>query len=576
MFREKIALILVVMLLTAMLLACDVLDDETDGDVTDGDLNSVVRMVDAGDSFELGFSEGTEEYHILPFWPVETESSTGYTIEEGEAPQIDGDDSVDGDDIADGDTADGDSFEDGDSSLFSRVRMQPVSAFEQAKPAWISEAGYQRLLTRQQTDKSLRERGRRLLMEGRYTGEQLLKRQAKRARLMVDCGAGEVEWKGSCQSDFDVTFMDFNESTQDIHVQVRAVGEHVALAVDEDDAASFSESDIQSIVEKFDSVVYPRDQFFFGSSTIDGTDWTDADQNGVHLLIATHLVNDAGVAGFFNPADFADAGVSGATGNAADILWIQLPQSADDLGSILGTVGHEYYHLMMFGIKGGKYGAAEEVWLDENLAHFAEDASGYGIDNIATTAAFLSDASAVSWAFSEDSVETRGMGFLFMRYLFEQQGGASYSSTDGGALTDNGGAAFLTSLVRTSDTGFDAVKAALDISWDQAFFNWMAAVSLDDLSISDSSKYAYDELYDDPITGQQIGVCTNCSRTTAEGQSVTFMGFSNDYSEELSDYNDGVLTSTGLNCWIAKGDSNRYFSTTGEDADVAFAVVRVK
>ena len=196
------------------------------------------------------------------------------------------------------------------------------------------------------------------------------------------------------------------DATQDpVRTVVRAVAEHVALAVDVDaPAGGFDEATLQGLADEFDQVIYPTDRSYFG-------DPADLDGNGRVLLVLTPRVNaltprgsTAIVGGFFLPIDLVDAGDAAGSGvqgpdgqtcpasNEGELLYLPVPdpqgvysdaQRADQvLRPDRNAMAHELQHLISteqrLVLGGGDFGSVEEVWLGEGLSHIAEEVVGLG------------------------------------------------------------------------------------------------------------------------------------------------------------------------------------------------------
>jgi|GEM_PF-5490479 len=515
-------------------------DIDTDGDV-DGDVGEVVAKYNSGDTATLKFTSGDEVYQIVPYFASTVESEAGYSITVG------------------------DSSANGTAGKIKKT----ARSFRSAKPEWISEVRYRQVLARQKWSVLQHQLKKQVAAKGVFN-QDVFKSAKINAKLSSECASDELYRDGVCTNEFDLTFMDFDEDETEITVQVKAKGEHVAVVVDSDDTVA--QADIDNILNKFDTIIYPRNQFFSGGSTFDGIDYVDRDGDGMHMIVLTHLVNDMDAVGLFNPADF------GPDLNVSDILYVVLPDADNPMESILGTIAHEYYHMLMYGIKRAKFGTLETLWLDEDLAHLFEDVSGYGGDNLDITAAYLESPANTTWAFSFDNQETeaRGMGYLIMRYLFEQKGGVTYSSSNAADITDNGGATFIASLLQTDNKGFDAIDDALSgsDSWKNSFFDWLAAVSLDETSMNAGSKYGYNAIETDSITGQKRGVCTHCSRDSIYGYTVDFDGLS---TTALSGgKTDGIVSASGAVANKLTGNSDQEIVLQADDDDILFGVFRVK
>ncbi len=518
-------------------------DDDADGD--EDIVPASIETVNVGDQIVLGFESGTEEYRVVPFWAIDEDSNIDFTLTLGEAPE-------------------GSENENEDSGPAAKQRIQQ----HRNGPVAISQKAYDRLQRRFAWDHKMRMEERRIRAEGKVR-KQMQRKLSLRGKLSSECGDLEVVRGGECAGSFDLDFTDFENNTSTITVNVKGKGTHCSVVVDSND--DVAQADIDQIVSMFDNVIYPRDHFFYGPSEIDGKDWADADGDGLRMIVLSSKVNESGAVGLFNPNDFDTES------NNADLFWVVVPDSENPLDSVFGTVAHEYLHMLVFAVKALKNDTDESLWLNESMAHTMEDCSGFGIDNIYTVAEFLNDEGfkEMSMAFSGDALAARAMGFLFLRYLYEQKGGVEYDTSDGSAVTDKGGAAFLKSLMDTDEVGFEALNTALGGDWKDHFFNYVAAIILDDLPIANEAKYSYQDPYDDPITGQQIGVCTNCTRTGADGGTVTFAGLNSE--DPFEDEYEASINATGVDAFTVTGDVGTIAIDTEADEDtLQFGIIRVK
>jgi len=154
---------------------------------------------------------------------------------------------------------------------------------------------------------------------------------------------------------------------------VMAVGTHTIVA--QDDAASgdgLTSSDFATIAANVDATVYPVDIVHFGSPS-------DIDGNGRVILyytsqVSTLTTGDAAiVGGFFFRGDLFPTSTCKAS-NQAEILYLAPNAPA-------GAIAHVLEHLINAGnhIRTNS-DAFEEPWLDEGLAHAAEDFVGRAAD----------------------------------------------------------------------------------------------------------------------------------------------------------------------------------------------------
>lgn len=257
---------------------------------------------------------------------------------------------------------------------------------------------------------------------------------------------------GTCASVIEIKFYGNGPNAETVTANVVKVGKKGAIVVDQADAASVSVADATTLLTRFDDHIAPRDHQFFGEPLVNGK---DRDGNGVVLFFMTKRVGRLmpDLVGYFFPDDMRPV-ADVAHSNAADILYLEPPGPNVSLDALSGTIAHEYVHLISFTAKVLVNGSdQEEVWLDEGLATFAEDISGYGIDAFANIGAFLADVGSTSLT-GNDSLPTRGFAHLTVRYLYEQAGGAELGPAGAGS---GGGVTAIRSMVQTAKTGMDAL-----------------------------------------------------------------------------------------------------------------------
>jgi hypothetical protein len=158
-------------------------------------------------------------------------------------------------------------------------------------------------------------------------------------------------------------------------------------------AGGFSYEDYRRFAITFDTLVAPVDEAAFGTPT-------DIDRNGKVLIFFTRAVNELTPAGanfyyggFFHPRDLApklgpdpsSARDDCPASNEREMFYMFVP---DPNGAVngnvrrfgfvdsvtIGTLAHEYQHLINAGRRGYVNNAIdEEVWLNEGLSHIAEE-----------------------------------------------------------------------------------------------------------------------------------------------------------------------------------------------------------
>lgn len=189
---------------------------------------------------------------------------------------------------------------------------------------------------------------------------------------------------------------------------VKYVSQHAIVVSDVNSPpGGFSNADFKAIGDEFDQLIYPTDVGYFGTPT-------DLDDNGHIYIYYTPAVNkltpagQAGttgyVGGFFFAGDLFPPTAAGClSSNQGEIFYLLAPDAGAVNGNSFtttfvrqitrGTVAHEFQHMIN---SGNRYASPvlqqfEATWLDEGLAHFAEDAVGRAkagfADNVAVGSA---------------------------------------------------------------------------------------------------------------------------------------------------------------------------------------------
>ena len=170
------------------------------------------------------------------------------------------------------------------------------------------------------------------------------------------------------------------------HVSQRAI----ILQDDASPANGFTSADFQAIASEFDNLIYATDTSYFGTGS-------DEDANGRIVILYTPEVNKATprgstslLAGFFWAGDlFPRTGSGGCNqSNVGELFYLLVPdptgvfsnarQVSDVREKTRGTVAHEFQHMLNAGSRLNNPAVRdfEDVWLDEGLAHMAEELVG--------------------------------------------------------------------------------------------------------------------------------------------------------------------------------------------------------
>ncbi|MEW5916281.1 MAG: Ig-like domain-containing protein [Gemmatimonadota bacterium] len=296
-----------------------------------------------------------------------------------------------------------------------------------------------------------------------------------------------------------------------IRAVVKAVGNKAVIVQDiTAPAGGFTTQDFQDIVREFDQTVLATDTAYFGTPT-------DRNNDGVIVILYTPEVNKLtpqGSTGFtagfffradmFTKAEFQQAGQRCDTTNEQELFYVLTP---DPTGSIngnvrstatvrqttRGTIAHELEHMLNQGVRMFIQGAnLEHVWLDEAMAHFAEEAVGrvtrgfsdFRELNFADVSANADDYNAYFrqnfgrfrlWMFRPDTssptssraateLAPRGAGWALVRYAIDKH-------------SNQNARAFTRALVRGPQTNVANLMARIGggLSFASFLGNWMVA-----------------------------------------------------------------------------------------------------
>ncbi|MFQ5510733.1 MAG: IPT/TIG domain-containing protein [Candidatus Krumholzibacteriia bacterium] len=203
---------------------------------------------------------------------------------------------------------------------------------------------------------------------------------------------------------------------------------------------AFTQADYDAFGAQFDDQIFPTDSTLFGKPS-------DIDNNQRVAILFTPEVNlltpagsaqtDGFISGFFLLNDIVPGLVPAGTSNSMEIFYAMVPDPNSQFGNpfdkqrvtgiIPSTLAHEFEHMISFGFRFSAFGifGLQETWLEEGMAHMAEDLNGFDTSNKGRADLYLPDPGAVS-LMGGDTLEQRGGIFLFLRYLGDQLGTPIY------------------------------------------------------------------------------------------------------------------------------------------------------
>jgi hypothetical protein len=248
------------------------------------------------------------------------------------------------------------------------------------------------------------------------------------------------------------------------------VGRRVQVYVASEDIDLVACAAVEDVITTFDDRIYPMAREHLGAAR-------DVDGDGRFTVLLSSWLDHLGdgrhaVDGFVKVADL-DATVPAPFGNHCDMMYLN---AALPSGPYLRTVlAHEYMHAVVYSHKtldqsdGIELGPEEEEWLDEAIAHLAEEQHGFSSSNIDyRVSAFLSKPERYQLVVDDyfaanlfRSHGNRGSTYLFLRWC-----------------VDRYGPELIPRLIRSPRRGISNVEAATGATFPDLFRRWSLATFL--------------------------------------------------------------------------------------------------
>jgi hypothetical protein len=304
------------------------------------------------------------------------------------------------------------------------------------------------------------------------------------------------------QRSFDVCATSQCDDFVSIDATAQVVGDRVAIYVDDAaPAGGYTPQDLQTVGTLFDNYLYPIDTVAFGRES-------DLDDNDVVIVLLTTQVNKLApdcnetgsvIAGYFFGLDLLP---SQPNSNDGEIFYGLAPDPDNptctiDRNYAIETLSpvfvHEFSHMIGFAQRVLERGATtvEQTWLDEGLAHFAEELAGRQLPdfecqplfstcaeqflagNLSNAQTYLNDpesAFLIEPDTSGGNLAERGANWLFVRWLADHYAASQPLGTE---LTR--------ALVQTTRRGSANVEAVTGEPFDQLVARWQLANYAEDL-----------------------------------------------------------------------------------------------
>lgn len=280
----------------------------------------------------------------------------------------------------------------------------------------------------------------------------------------------------------------------DVEAQLMYEGQHALLYVDTQTPTNyFGQSDADLLGDTFDNQIYATDHQYFGTES-------DINGDGKVVILLSPVINrltqpgaastEGFIAGFFLANDLLPELLDSRVTNGMEVFYCIVPDPDGTYGNVFpkyetidvlkGILAHEFLHMILFNYRVLIYGRGyladymEELWINEGLAHIAEDLNGYNQSNVKRANLFLQDPGDVTLIYGGDELEERGASYLFLRYLGDRFGNSIFKS-----------------LVQTHDVGVENIENRTGEKFFDIFSEWAAACYLSGRGISDDPRYEF-------------------------------------------------------------------------------------
>lgn len=256
-------------------------------------------------------------------------------------------------------------------------------------------------------------------------------------------------------------------------------------------AGGLDPADYAGFRELFDGSIFPTDSTYFGPPT-------DIDENERVIILFTPVVNDLTpdgtaqtngfYAGFFGPNDLLPSLFPAGTTNGAEIFYSLVPDPTGLYGNVFSkqqildvvppTLAHEFEHMISTGFRLVNYGVSyiQTTWLEEGMAHMAEDVNGDNSSNILRIQRYLPDPGGVP-LMGDDTLEQRAAIYLLLRYAADQYG-----------------IQILRTMVQSSTVGTATLELVTGEQFFTTFADWLATLYLSGRGITTDSRYQYSSI----------------------------------------------------------------------------------
>ncbi len=273
---------------------------------------------------------------------------------------------------------------------------------------------------------------------------------------------------------------------------------------------------LEEMLETFESVVLPRERFFFDTES-------DVNGDGHVSAIFSYRVNEYGAMAYVSHCDLLPADQC-ADSNEQELIYVGIPDPDENYSSVNGVaelMAHEFNHNIYWASKyldNDAIDTTENVYVTEGMSALAQDLTGFNNGNLYVWSAALdepwhcsaSDTFVYEAGAHYDSQRDgplRGLAYLQLRYLYDRYG--AEDARPDGTFGTTCGVEFLHDWFATPTAGFDAVEETTGLGRvDYVTDFWTALGTHQRCDTGDCADPAYhfQPPAEDVLTGYQRGV----------------------------------------------------------------------
>jgi len=330
--------------------------------------------------------------------------------------------------------------------------MSPASGIRSPAPSGRGSA----LSARALMDLKCREMENRLLASG---ARQVDGRSASRAGSAPASIAIGTAWN-------DVLISDTLATVTPVDTNCRHISSHAYIFVDNADGTSM-DAWLDEYGTAFDAIYHVnRDKFGFEN---------DTDRNGKVILVFSSSVFTDFLGYFWSVDKFPWHAVDNPYSNEGDIFYLNTDhytRGAPD-SELLGTLAHEFQHMIYFDEHYDRGASGSYSWLNEALSMVAEYFNDYQEGELGWIKSFLldygSELSLTHW-----TSDNYGYGAIYMQYLLDRFGEDAVKE-----------------MCATNLIGIEAVEAATAMDFNELFTDFSRALVMSGTGDSDDPRYEF-------------------------------------------------------------------------------------